>query len=142
AQSSADFAGYDALYAERFTGVKRAGRYVATYGRKVWMADRKTMIRPGLVVEANAVKVSLAAGGARVLFLQHYKSPKFEDVGPKQLVVIQTPSGPKIAREEMLSSRVTGAAQDGGVGRSAQVYAAESSGAFLTAGFAVGAARG
>lgn len=129
AQSSNDFESYERLYADRFTGVKRAGTFTARLDRKAWMADRKTMIAPGLVVEARDPAVDVTDAIATVRFTQHYKSAHFEDVGPKQLVVIATLAGPRIAREEMLSSSI----QMQGMGKplSARLHAADSRGVFL-----------
>jgi ketosteroid isomerase-like protein len=131
AQSGNDFAAYEVLYAPRFTGVKRAGTYTKQFGRKEWMTDRKTMIAPGLVVEANDLQISVAGNGAHATFVQHYKSPRFEDVGPKQLVVVSTADGPRIAREEMLSSSITAQAV---AGEAAPIHGAESRGVFIMAG--------
>jgi hypothetical protein len=140
AQSGNDFAGYEALYAVRFTGVKRAGSATTRLDRKGWMADRKTMIVPGLLVEASDVRVDVTPEAATVRFTQHYKSPHFEDVGPKQLVVISTAQGPRIAREEMLSSAIQ--LQGLGMPLVSRLHAAESSGIFLTDGLSVTAAKG
>lgn len=140
AQSGNDFAGYEALYAERFTGIKRAGTFVKRLGRADWMADRRTMIAPGLIVEASDVKVDVTPTAANVHFVQRYKSPRFEDVGPKQLVVVLTPQGPRIAREEMLSSMI----QMQGLGKplASRLHAAESTGVFLVSGLGKGAGKG
>src|SRR5688572_22534650 len=40
AQNEGNFAGYRALYATRFTGVKRAGDRVFRMGRDEWLKDR------------------------------------------------------------------------------------------------------
>jgi hypothetical protein len=140
AQSTNDFASYEALYADRFTGVKRAGSLTVRQGRDDWMKDRKAMIAPGLVVEANDVSVAVTKDAATVSFVQHYKSPRFEDVGLKQLVVIATPVGPRIAREEMLSSAI----QMQGLGRklSGRLHVAQSGGVFLTPGVPANAVKG
>ena len=140
AQSGNDFAGYEALYAERFTGVKRAGSSTTRLDRKGWMADRKTMITPGLVVEANEVSVNVSQDAATAHFVQRYKSPRFEDVGPKQLVVILTAAGPRIAREEMLSSSI----QLQGLGKplGERLHRAVSTGVYLVAGIPESAGAG
>jgi hypothetical protein len=140
AQSSNDFAGYEALYAERFTGIKRAGTFTKRLARGEWMADRKTMIAPGLVVEASEVKVEVSPAAANVHFIQRYKSPRFEDVGPKQLIVVLTPTGPRIAREEMLASTI----QMQGLGKplASRLHASESTGVFLVSGLPKEAGKG
>jgi len=84
--------------------------------------------------------VAVTKDAATVHFVQHYKSPRFEDVGPKQLVVIATPSGPRIAREEMLSSAI----QMQGLEKSlaSRLHAAESGGVFLASGLPARSATG
>lgn len=128
AQSTSDFAAYEKLYATKFTGIKRAGAAVRQYSRAAWMADRKTMIAPGLVVEVSGLRVAPSPVGTRVEFEQHYRSPRYEDTGRKQLFVVSTPDGPRITREEMLTSTVSAHAAPG---QSAPVHAAESAGVFL-----------
>jgi hypothetical protein len=140
AQSTNDFPAYDALYAERFTGVKRAGSLTVRLNRADWMKDRRTMIAPGLVVEASELTVAVTKDAATAHFVQHYKSPRFEDVGPKQLVVIATPAGARIAREEMLSSAIQ--MQGLGKGIADRLHAAESGGVFLVSRVPARAAAG
>jgi hypothetical protein len=98
------------------------------------------MIGPGLVVEATDVTVAVTPEAATAHFVQHYKSPKFEDTGPKLLVVVATSAGPRIAREEMLSSAI----QMQGLGRrlANRLHAAESGGVFLGAGLPANASKG
>ena len=129
AQSTNDFAAYEKLYAPKFTGIKRSGAFMGQYGRKEWMADRKTMVVPGLLVEASELKLRLSPVGARAEFVQHYKSPRYEDTGTKELFIVATAEGARISREEMLSSAVQAHAA---AGQSVPVHAADSKGAFLT----------
>jgi hypothetical protein len=104
------------------------------------MKDRKTMIAPGLLVEANDVAIGVTKDLATVHFVQHYKSPRFEDLGPKQFVVIATVAGPRIAREEMLSSSIQ--MQGLGKGLANRLHAAEAGGVFLVSGVPARAAKG
>jgi hypothetical protein len=139
AQSTNDFPAYERLYASKFTGVKRAGASRFQYGRDKWMADRKTMIAPGLAVEASDVKMVLSPIGARVTFVQHYKSPRFEDVGTKELFVIPAPDGPRIQREEMLTSSVAAHAMPG---ESLPIASADAKGVYLKTSLTADALKG
>ena len=105
AQNTARFGAYARLYAPRFFGVKRAGPRVARFNRKGWLADRKKMFLPQVRVEAAEVTVRSVGGQVVVGFVQTWRSGKFEDRGPKQLVLVRGKGGKlAIAREEMLSS--------------------------------------
>jgi hypothetical protein len=48
-----------------------------------------------------------------VRFTQSFSLGKFQDVGRKELLVVKSPDGPRIAREEMLVSKVSGAKPSG-----------------------------
>jgi hypothetical protein len=118
AQNQVDFAAYERLYAPKFSGVKRVGSYAEWFGRKGWMRDRQAMFKPGLRVEATDLSVAFASSAARVRFTQSFSLGKFQDTGRKELIVVKGPDGPRIAREEMLVSKVSGAKPngDGGIG--------------------------
>jgi hypothetical protein len=135
AQNQVDFAGYERLYAAKFSGVKRVGEATAWFGRKGWMRDRQPMFKQGLQVEATDVSVTLTSSIARVRFKQSFTLGPFHDEGRKELLVVNGPEGPLIAREEMLVSRVVGAklGRDGGLGSSA-VYAALEDSVYIGAG--------
>jgi ketosteroid isomerase-like protein len=109
AQNQGDFAAYERLYAERFTGVKRSGDYKATFDRKGWLRDRKGMFTHAMRVEASQVALSVTPRTARVTLQQTWSAGTYRDVGPKQMVLVATADGPRIAREEMLSSTIAGA---------------------------------
>jgi hypothetical protein len=109
AQNDGDFAAYERLYAPRFTGVKRAGTRETTYDRDGWLADRKSMFAQPMRVTAEKLTFSVTPAGASAELEQTWSSATFQDVGMKRLVIVPTPSGPRIAREEMLSSVVAGA---------------------------------
>jgi len=108
-QNASDFAGYEKLYAERFTGVKRSGSYQARFDRKGWLRDRAGMFVRPMRVSAAALEIAHTPSLARVTFEQTWSSGSYKDVGRKQLVVVPTREGPRIAREEMLSSKIAGA---------------------------------
>lgn len=116
AQNTGDFDAYAALYASRFYGVRRTGAVTRRFDRDGWLKDRKRMFRKKMTVQADDVRASLTAGSARVSFSQTWASGRYKDVGGKQLVLVAQDGAWKIAREEMLASRViaTGEAAGGG----------------------------
>ena len=59
--------------------------------------------------EASHTALSVTPHTARIAFEQTWAAGDYRDVGPKQIVVVTSPDGPRIAREEMLSSTVAGA---------------------------------
>src|SRR6186713_2807967 len=65
-QNASDFAGYERLYAERFTGVKRSGSYHARFDRKGWLRDRAGMFVRPMRVSAEALEIALTPSLARV----------------------------------------------------------------------------
>ncbi len=104
AQNQGQFAAYERLYAPRFTGIKRSGTRQARFDRDGWLRDRKGMFEQPMKVEADGVAVSLTPDTAVLTFRQTWSSASYRDVGPKQMVVVATPDGARIAREELLSS--------------------------------------
>src|SRR6185436_14105747 len=106
AQNAHDFAAYSALYAERFTGLKRVGNYAKLFDRRGWLSDRKPMFHEGTSVQVSELQVSLGPAAARVVLTQDFIAPGFHDSGQKQLFLTALGSGIVISREEMLVSRV------------------------------------
>ncbi|MEZ4435294.1 MAG: nuclear transport factor 2 family protein [bacterium] len=106
AQNAGDFEAYQALYAPRFYGVKRAGDRTTNFDRAGWIGDRRRMFQRPMKVDAEGIEVVAAAGAARVRFIQSWSSGNYRDVGPKQLVLTKGPEGLLIAREEMIASTV------------------------------------
>ncbi|MBL8785923.1 MAG: nuclear transport factor 2 family protein [Deltaproteobacteria bacterium] len=109
AQNAGDFASYSALYAPRFTGVKRAGDRTTRFDRARWLVDRQRMFGKAMKVEASQIEVEPSQVGAVVRFTQAWESGTYKDVGPKQIVFVKTADGLRIAKEEMLASQVEGA---------------------------------
>ncbi|RYZ03080.1 MAG: nuclear transport factor 2 family protein [Myxococcales bacterium] len=107
AQNEHDFAAYSALYAERFTGVKRVGAFTQRFDRAGWLADRKPMFQGGANVRVTELTLVAAAGATRAVFTQEFTSSGFRDVGKKELFLVPVPNGIAISREEMLSSRIS-----------------------------------
>jgi hypothetical protein len=52
-QNQGDLAAYEALYARRFTGIKRAGARTRQYDRDGWVKDRGRMFRRKMTVTAD-----------------------------------------------------------------------------------------
>lgn len=107
AQNADDLAKYETFYAERFGGVKRVGGRTWKFDRKGWLADRARMFKAKapMVVEADDIAVTPVGSAMAVTrFTQTYAQAKFKDRGTKQLVVIKTKDGLRIASEQMLSS--------------------------------------
>ena len=106
AQNQGDFDAYQALYAGRFTGIKRAGTHTRQYDRDGWIEDRGRMFRRKMTVTAADPQIVAGARTAVVTFTQTWASGSFQDVGPKQLVIVREDGALRIAREEMLRSMV------------------------------------
>ena len=104
-QNAGDFNGYEQLYAERMTGVRRTGQIVKQLSRAAWMADRRKMFAKQMQVTASDVQI-FAGLTAGALLTQHFSTGNFSDVGPKRWVVVRQGADIKIAREEMLASQV------------------------------------
>ncbi len=108
AQNAGDFEAYEALYAERFEGVKRSGERTYSYDRAQWLDDRRRMFAGPMQVSAEDVRVSSASEAAVLTFEQHWSNATYSDVGEKQLVLVQVNDELRIGREEMLDSRILG----------------------------------
>lgn len=104
AQNGGDFERYGALYAARFTGVRRTGSKTRPFDRDGWLADRKRMFAKPMQVKAGELQIAHAGPSAVVRFEQEWSTATYRDVGPKQMVLVREPGGLRIAREELLSS--------------------------------------
>lgn len=106
AQNEGNFAAYQALYAQSFTGTKRVGKLAKTFDRDGWIKDRKAMFKNKMKVTATPLEVSRDGAALVVTVLQHFEQGQFADVGEKRLVLdLRAAAGP-ILSEEMLASRV------------------------------------
>ncbi|MCU1279413.1 MAG: hypothetical protein JWM53_2959 [bacterium] len=132
AQNGGDFAAYEALYAKRFTGVRRSGARAASLDRAGWMRDRQRMFRQPMKVSISDLALAATPASARVTFTQDWESGGYHDRGPKQQVVVRDDDGgggkARIAREEMLTSTRT---------PSAGPIAGEEGLAFILGGYAI-----
>jgi hypothetical protein len=132
-QNAHDFPGYSALYAERFTGLKRVGSYSKRFDRRDWLKDRKPMLREGVSVRVSELQVALAPGVTRVVFTQDFSAPGFQDTGKKQLFLTARGADIVVSREEMLLSQLASSAPDS----SSAVFAFHRDGPVLDTGVKV-----
>jgi ketosteroid isomerase-like protein len=115
AQNNGDFAAYEALYAERFTGIKRVGARIQRFDRDGWMQDRKAMFARAFSVRMDDARVSVLGTSAIALFQQTWSGASFRDVGRKQLVLSLEGSVWRISSEEMRESNPGAVDQNLGV---------------------------
>lgn len=105
-QNARDFTHYSNLYAEKFRGVKRVAAQSTRFDREGWLEDRQGMFKRPMRVELSDVKFSVTCCTATVRFTQTWSSGTFQDRGTKELLIVPTKDGPRIAIEEMLESQV------------------------------------
>ena len=107
AQNQGDFRAYQALYAERFRGVRRTGERTVRMSRPTWMKERARMFETKTAVTAAAIDATTAGAVVYVRFHQSWASGQFKDEGAKELVLARNRAGKlEITREQMLSSLV------------------------------------
>jgi hypothetical protein len=104
AQNEGAFERYSALYAARFTGVRRTGSKTRSFERKGWLADRKRMFAKPMQVKAGELEIAHAGPSAVVRFDQEWSTVTYRDLGPKQMVLVRESGALRIAREELLAS--------------------------------------
>ena len=106
AQNEGDFDSYASLYANRFDGIKRAGKKTFQFDRKGWLKDRKGMFNRQMTVTADDAKFFTGPVTAKVRFEQTWSNGKYSDKGPKILQLIREDGALRIFREEMLRSEM------------------------------------
>ena len=111
AQNNGDFTTYEGLYASRLEGVRRSGEKVVRLDREGWLKERERMFKREMVVAMRDVDIDVFTKSAIVTFTQRWASGKYEDIGPKQIVVVRDGDALRIAREEMLQSTLIGDAK-------------------------------
>jgi ketosteroid isomerase-like protein len=104
AQNRGDYPAYQALYADRFTGVRRSGVKIRRFDRAGWMADRTRMFKKPMVVAAEALVVIAHGAQTHLFFTQTFEQGTYKDTGRKWMALERTAGGMRIAREEMLDS--------------------------------------
>lgn len=110
AQNSRSFESYTETYAQRFTGIKRIGSKMSRMDRENWLRDRQQMFPRIVRVEAKNPEISLLPRTASLRFEQYWTSANYEDRGTKQMTIVLEDGAPRIAREELLDSRIIGSA--------------------------------
>ena len=129
AQSGGDFAGYQKLYGDRFTGVRRSGKQVRRFDRAGWMKDRGRMFERPMAVTAEAVHVVAHGAQTHVFFTQTFEQGTYKDTGRKWMALERAAGGPlRIAREEMLDSTLIAAQEKELTARAAPVASAPAAG--------------
>lgn len=106
AQNAGAFEQYQPLYAERFTGIRRSGDVVRRFARDPWMSDRRRMFNRPMRVAVSDLRVTSGCCNAVASFTQSWASEKYQDEGPKELVLVDEGGQLKIASEIMLRSNV------------------------------------
>ncbi|HEX6241552.1 MAG TPA: hypothetical protein VFZ61_11680 [Polyangiales bacterium] len=104
AQNRGDYAAYEALYASKFMGIKRAGVRTTRFERSGWLKDRARMFKKPMQVAADGARFEGSQDGAQIEFTQRFASGNFADEGNKRLLVVRERGELRIAHEEMLSS--------------------------------------
>lgn len=104
AQNNGLFDSYAGLYADKFTGVKRVEDRVYRFNRAGWLEDRQRMFRKSMSVSIDSLQITATSSEARAEFVQRWSSGRFEDVGPKRMLIVRGKTGLEIAQEEMLQS--------------------------------------
>ena len=104
AQNAGDFAAYQALYATRMYGEKRAGSRTYTFDRKGWLADRARMFEKPMSVAVEDTQVHSDALTATLTFVQTFRQGNFNDRGPKRMTLVREGDALRISTEIMESS--------------------------------------
>jgi hypothetical protein len=108
AQNSGTFSSYSESYAQKFLGIKKVGNRSFRMDRARWLSDRESMFKRKMQVQASNVEITLSGEVAVLRFEQHWASKTYEDRGPKVMTLVVENGKAKIAREELISSRVLG----------------------------------
>jgi hypothetical protein len=106
AQDRGDFAAYEQLYAQRFTGVKRSGPRTRNFGRAGWLKDRQRMFAKPMQVDFRAESVVDQGATVAIVGSQSFHMAGYEDRGPKRFLLAREGAGLRIVREEMLASEL------------------------------------
>lgn len=114
-QNDGNFAGYSALYAPGFSGVKRVGERPTVFDRAGWLQDRQKMFQRDQHVVASGVEILRSGDQLSVLFEQQWSSSTFADRGKKLLTLVPSGASWQIAREEMIDSKLLAPAERSGV---------------------------
>lgn len=108
AQNDGDFAAYQSLYAEAFSGVRRSGTRKAVFDRAGWMKDRARMFAKKMTVTVDKLTMAKSSAGLIARFEQMWQSGNYRDAGWKEMTLVRVGDRTLIAREEQLTSRRLG----------------------------------
>jgi hypothetical protein len=111
-QNAGDFPAYQALYAEKFGGVRRSGARTVVLDRAAWMKERGRSFKRGMTVETTPPKIEIRGDTVRATFRQTFQSGRYRDVGDKQIDFARENGALRIVREEMLTSKKLAAEVD------------------------------
>ena len=128
AQNKGAFATYEPLYAKRLEGIRRSGSKTVRLDRKGWVKERKRMFKRSMKVEMSDIDIDIFTQSAIATFTQRWASGSYEDVGPKQLVLVREGNGLRIAREEMLTSTLIGGGKKTALANHSFVFIVEAGG--------------
>ncbi len=105
-QNAGDFAAYQALYGERFHGVRRSGKQVRRFDRAGWMKDRAAMFKRPMTVAAAEIMAYAQGDRRQVFFTQTWAQGSYQDVGTKSMVLTGTGAALRVVYEELLASKI------------------------------------
>jgi hypothetical protein len=106
AQNEGALPGYEALYAGRFTGVRRSGPRTRNFDRSGWLKDRSRMFASPMKVHFAQQSAVMAGDKLIVVGEQTFAQGSYEDRGQKRFVLAREGGAVRIEREEMLSSEL------------------------------------
>lgn len=106
AQNTGSYSNYASMYAAKFQGVKRSGDHTSRFNHDTWLKDRKRMFKNKMNVTAANIRIQTMEASVIVQFEQNWESNGYKDKGDKQLYLVLEKNRLKIAREEMLASKV------------------------------------
>jgi len=103
-----DFRKYKSFYSRKFKGIKRTIRPATRhYSYEGWMQNRRGMLNYAMwtKLEVKDLQVQCASNKeVKVKFTQYYRSPTYNDVGPKTITFARDGKSLKIVYEEMLQA--------------------------------------
>jgi hypothetical protein len=108
AQNKGSLPNYEALYAGRFTGVRRSGPRTRNFDRAGWLKDRARMFGSPMKVHFTQQSAVMAGDKLIVVGEQTFAQGSYEDRGQKRFVLGREGGTVRIEREEMLSSELGG----------------------------------
>jgi hypothetical protein len=103
AQNRGDFAGYERLYHNEFSGVPRPGAGADRLDRARWMQDHRRLFQKRMVVSATRSHTTVSGADLRVSFTEFRESGGQRQLGRKRLVLVGRGDRLRIREEELLS---------------------------------------